>query len=84
MDISVELFKQGVTYKYLPNTCFHCGDRTHFVRNCPIKFPPAPQPNLTSKATQAKEKDAEGFTTVSHNKGKSIANHADKGKEKMK
>ncbi|MCO5569529.1 hypothetical protein L7F22_023243 [Adiantum nelumboides] len=97
MDISVELpaaidiftddgelFEQGVAYKYLTNTCFHCGDRSHFVRNCPIKFPPAPQPNLTSKATQAKEKDAEGFTMVSHNKGKSTANRADKGKEKMK
>ncbi|MCO5607812.1 hypothetical protein L7F22_062013 [Adiantum nelumboides] len=33
---------------------------------------------------QAKEKDAEGFTTVLHNKGKSTTNHADKGKEKMK
>ncbi|MCO5568798.1 hypothetical protein L7F22_022498 [Adiantum nelumboides] len=95
MDISVELpsaidifkddgelFEQLVTYKYLPNTCLHCGDRSHFVRNCPIKFPPAPQPNQATKV--AKETDSEGFTTVSHNKGKDAANHADKGKDKLK
>lgn len=39
-----ELFKQEITYKCLPNTCFHCDDKYHYVKNYPIKFSLAPKP----------------------------------------
>ncbi|KAL2607509.1 hypothetical protein R1flu_026082 [Riccia fluitans] len=31
-----EMFQQPVLYLSLPNACFHCHQRGHLVRNCPI------------------------------------------------
>ncbi|KAL2620178.1 hypothetical protein R1flu_000383 [Riccia fluitans] len=31
-----EMFKQPILYKSLPNACFHCHQRGHLVRECPI------------------------------------------------
>ncbi|MCO5574702.1 hypothetical protein L7F22_028492 [Adiantum nelumboides] len=40
-----ESFKQPIVYKHLPNACFHCGAKGHFVRECPVKNPQTPQQN---------------------------------------
>ncbi|MCO5572210.1 hypothetical protein L7F22_025962 [Adiantum nelumboides] len=39
-----ESFEQPVIYKYLPNACFHCEIKGHFVRDCPIKNPAVANP----------------------------------------
>ncbi|MCO5572533.1 hypothetical protein L7F22_026288 [Adiantum nelumboides] len=68
MDISVNLpssmiiglydgeaFEQPLNYKYLPNACFHCGVKGHFVRDYPVKHPkPSAEEESTNKGgTQA-------------------------------
>lgn len=98
MDISVELpssmdiltddgelYEQELVYKYLPDACFHCGDKSHFVRNCPIKFPPAPQPPPAPPANPPEtDKDQNKFTEVNRSRNKPSQHNSDRGKEKIK
>ncbi|MCO5572635.1 hypothetical protein L7F22_026393 [Adiantum nelumboides] len=70
-----ESFEQSVFYKYLPNACFHCKVKGHFVRDCPAKNPLAskPNPNSVSSTPQPKTHLAESqrnFTTQSSYKNR--------------